>query len=75
MIYSDRNNFDTRHGGAFDRGSADSYYGRRANPHMYEGDTGSTRLIPVDEMTEEQRSDYLTGYAWNEECGDKKDWS
>ena len=29
----------TRHGGAFDRGSADSYYHRSPNPHYYEGAT------------------------------------
>jgi len=26
--YRDRDNYDTRHGGPFDRGSADSYYHR-----------------------------------------------
>lgn len=75
MNYSDREKFDTRHGGAFDRGSADSYYSRPHNPHMYEGGTGNSRLIERAEMTEEQVADYFAGYRWNEECGDKKDWS
>ncbi len=72
--YKDRNKFDTRHGGAFDRGSADSYYHRPYNPHMYVGATKTTRLIEQAEMTLEQVADYKAGYEWNEQCGDKKDW-
>jgi hypothetical protein len=30
-----RSNYDQRHGGPFDRGSADSYYGRVREPHFY----------------------------------------
>lgn len=75
MKYEDRNKFDTRHGGAFDRGSADSYYDRPCKPHMYEGATATTRLITEEHMTVQQVADYLAGYQWNEECGDKKDWS
>jgi len=35
---------DARHGGPYDRGSADSYYQRGYNPHYYKGDTGSSEL-------------------------------
>ena len=37
--------YDQRHGGAFDRGSADSYYGRPRNPHYFEGDTHASAKI------------------------------
>ena len=30
---------DRRHGGPYDRGSADSYYNRPRRPHYYKGDT------------------------------------
>ena len=67
--------YNDRHGGPFDRGSADSWYSRGINPHYYVGDTAqSTRLEEVD-MSEKEVADYLAGYAWNEEFGDKKDYS
>lgn len=69
-----RENYDTRHGGAFDRGSADSYYHRPRSPHLYEGDTGSSRRIEQAEMTPSEVQAYLAGYQWNEQFGDKKDW-
>ena len=72
-IYKDRELFDTRHGGCFDRGSADSYYHRGIEPHYYVGDTLSSDK--VTDLTEEQLSEYMAGYAWNEQFGDKKDWS
>lgn len=57
--------YDKRHGGPYDRGSADRYYGRRYNPHCYEGATGSTPLIKSDEMTIDALEAYDAG--WNEE--------
>ena len=71
--YKDRELFDTRHGGCFDRGSADSYYHRGIEPHYYVGDTLSSEKV-VD-LTEEQLSEYMAGFYWNEQFGDKKDWS
>jgi len=66
--------YDTRHGGPYDRGSADSYYHRPNKPHYYEGPTGSSTLIPVEMMTNDQIEAYNAGYEYNEETGDKKDW-
>lgn len=60
------------HGDAFDRGSADSYYGRAPNPHKYPNGTGN--LPRVEVLTEVERAEYLAGYAYNEELGDKKSW-
>jgi hypothetical protein len=66
--------YNARHGGPFDRGSADSYYHRGRNPHYYTGATHqSTRLEAVD-MSEKEIADYMAGYAYNEQFGDKKDW-
>lgn len=64
-IQFDRN----RHGGLYDRGSADSYYGRRKDPHWYPEGTG--RGERVTDLTEEEIKEYNLGY---EENTDFKDW-
>jgi hypothetical protein len=69
-----RENYDQRHGGAFDRGAADSYYQRGRTPHMYEGGTGTSRRIEQAEMTPAEVQAYIAGYQWNEQFGDKKSW-
>jgi hypothetical protein len=74
MKYEDRNSYDTRHGGPFDRGSADSYYDRPVNPHYFVGGTHNSKLVEQADMTEEEVKAYIAGYRWNEECGDKKSW-
>ena len=57
-----------QHGSLFDRGSADSYYGRPQHPHhRIDGD----EVVVTDA---ESVQEYLAGYAWNEQYGDKKDW-
>jgi hypothetical protein len=72
--YRDRDNYDTRHGGPFDRGSADSYYHRGITPHYYVEGTSTSPRIEEVQMTEKEISDYKAGYEWNEKFGDKKDW-
>lgn len=63
-----------RHGGAFDRGSADSYYNRAPRPHYFEGATYLTQeIIPAEGSAEWEA--YMMGYEYNETHGDKKDWS
>ena len=69
-----RTNYDQRHGGAFDRGSADSYYGRPRRPHMFAGATYDSPEYTQAEMTTEEVQAYLAGYQWNEQFGDKKSW-
>ena len=66
--------YDKRHGGPFDRGSADSYYQRGRNPHYFVGATYSSTEITVDKMTQEEIDAYNAGYDDNEKNGDKKDW-
>lgn len=69
-----RQNYDTQHGGPFDRGSADSYYGRPRDPHWYPEGTYKGERITKTQMTSEQIQAYLAGYQYNEQFGDKKDW-
>lgn len=54
--------YDTRHGSPYDRGSADSYYGRDFNPHYYVGDTYSSPRIDLKDMTAEEIVAYTVGY-------------
>jgi hypothetical protein len=61
-----------RHGGLFDRGSADSYYGRPRDPHWYP--QGSYNGDKIVKLTEAEREEYLTGYHWNEQFGGKKSY-
>lgn len=66
--------YDQRHGGAFDRGSADSYYARGYEPHCYVGATASSTRVELDAMTAEDIEAYTAGYYWNERFGHKKDY-
>lgn len=63
-----------RHGGAYDRGSADSYYRRGAKPHYYKGDTYSSEIVTEEQMTAEEIAAYYAGYDENERSGNFKDW-
>lgn len=63
---------NTRHGGPFDRGSADSYYGRRRNPHYYVGGTGHSK--PIMELTADELDAYHAGYDFNELLGERKSY-
>ena len=67
-------NYSKRHGGPFDRGSADSYYRRGAEPHYYVGATYSTPRVERERMTEEEINAYMAGYEDNEKSGNFKDW-
>lgn len=65
--------FDRKqHGCLFDRGSADSYYGRPRQPHY--GGVGGDSGPRVDRLTAEEVAEYQAGYDYNERYGDKKDW-
>jgi hypothetical protein len=61
-----------RHGSLYDRGSADSYYGRERYPHWYPNGTYNGDCILG--VTEEEIAEYMAGYDYNEEHGDKKSW-
>ena len=65
--------FDRKmHGGLFDRGSADSYYGRPREPHYWPEGTGHGEKVV--RLTEAEIQEYLAGYDYNEQYGDKKSW-
>jgi hypothetical protein len=64
----------TRHGGAYDRGSADSYYRRRFRPHYFKGGSYQSEEVTEDQMTAEEIEAYTAGYRDNEEAGDFKDY-
>jgi hypothetical protein len=66
--------YDDRHGGPYDRGSADSYYGRPFNPHYFLGATYSTPEVKLEDMTAEEIVAYTAGYRDNEADGNFKDW-
>jgi hypothetical protein len=61
-----------RHGSLYDRGSADSYYGRPIDPHWWTKGTGQGECIT--DLTREEVEEYLDGYEYNEQYGDKKSW-
>jgi hypothetical protein len=54
--------YDQRHGGPYDRGSADKWYGREFNPHYFVGDTYDSDKVELKDMTIEQIVAYTVGY-------------
>jgi hypothetical protein len=64
--------YDKRHGGAYDRGSADAWYGRECEPHYYIGDTYQSPKVEKADMTEEEIAAYMAGY--NETPFAQKEW-
>jgi hypothetical protein len=64
--------YEQTHGNAFDRGSADSYYGRPRQPHYYP--MGTYNGERVTELTNDEMEAYHAGYDYNEQHGDKKNW-
>jgi len=64
--------YDQRHGGAYDRGSADSYYRRAPRPHYFVGGTHMSPEVTEDQMTAEEIAAYWAGYEDNELSGNHK---
>jgi hypothetical protein len=62
-----------QHGCLFDRGSADSYYGRPRDPHY--GGVGGDSGARVEQLSEDEVAEYQAGYTYNELYGDRKDYS
>lgn len=63
--------YDQRHGGPYDRGGADAYYGRAYEPHYYKGDTYSSERVELKDMTAAEITAYTAGYNNTHE---RKDW-
>jgi len=66
--------YDKRHGGPYDRGSADSWYRRGVEPHFWSQGTGSGIKTEEKDMTPDEIKAYLAGYDENESSGCHKDW-
>jgi hypothetical protein len=64
--------FQRKHGSLYDRGSADSYYGRPRDPHY--GGVGGDSGPRVEVTDESSVAEYMAGYEYNERHGDKKDY-
>lgn len=60
------------HGSLYDRGSADSYYGRPRSPHY--GGVGGQSGNRVEVSDAESVREYNAGYNDNEAAGGKKEW-
>ena len=74
MLLNDYDQFNrTRHGSLYDRGSADSYYGRPCDPHWYPSGTYKGQRIDYD-LTEKEIAEYNEGYKDNTESGNFKSW-
>lgn len=65
--------YDERHGGPYDRGTADSYYGRDYAPHYFVGDSYNTPRVELEQMTTQEIVAYTAGFLYNERSGNKKD--
>lgn len=63
---------DRSHGSFWDRGSADSYYGRPRDPHR--GGVGGDSGPRIVAEAPEEIAAYLAGYEHNEREGNFKDW-
>ena len=64
----------SRHGGPYDRGSADSYYSRKFNPHYYVAATYQSNMVEMEDMTPEQIVQYAKGFKENEDSGNFKEY-
>jgi len=64
--------YDKRHGGAWDRGSADNYYRRPYKPHKYVA--GTLTSEKVVSLSADDLAAYAAGWEYNEELGDFKDY-
>lgn len=67
--------YNQRHGGPYDRGSADSYYQRGEDPHYYVGDTYSSERVEITDKDSEEYKAYMAGYNDNEKLRNFKDWA
>jgi hypothetical protein len=65
--------FNRDHGSLYDRGSADSYYGRVPEPHWWT--EGTHRGEKVTDLNLLEIAEYMAGYQHNEQFGHKKDYS
>ena len=63
-----------RHGGPYDRGSADSYYRRERRPHYFVGGSYMSDEVLEKDMTSEEIAAYNKGFDDNEDSQNFKDY-
>jgi len=68
------NVYDDVHGGPYDRGGADSYYGRAFDPHYWPQGTQKGARVEMKDMTPLEITAYTKGYNDNEDAGMFKEW-
>lgn len=68
------NSYDDTHGMPYDRGGADSYYGREFDPHYWPDGTQKGTRVEMRDMTPAEITAYTAGYRDNENEGHKKQW-
>jgi hypothetical protein len=73
-MIKEQTRYDERHGGPYDRGTADSYYDRDYWPHYFVGDTHNSRRVDMAQMSSAEIAAYTAGYNDNEADGNKKEW-
>jgi hypothetical protein len=73
-MIKEQTRYDERHGGPYDRGTADSYYGRDYWPHYFVGDTHNSRRVDMAQMSPAEIVAYTAGYNDNEADGNKKEY-
>ncbi len=73
-MIAEQTTYSTQHGSPYDRGSADSYYGRSFDPHYWPQGTYNGTRVELAQMTAEEITAYSAGYTHNELFGDKKSW-
>ncbi len=66
--------YDDRHGGPFDRGGADYWYGRDCDPPSYKCNTSPTDRVEKADMSLAEINAYKAGYITARNNGDQKDW-
>ena len=62
------------HGSPYDRGSADSYYGRAAEPHYWPEGTYQGDRVEESAMSTAQVDEYFIGFDLNEFSQNRKEW-
>ena len=64
--------YDKSHGSPYDRGAADSYYGRAFDPHCFIYGSYNSPRVDMSDMSSDQITAYTKGFNTNEEQGHKK---
>ena len=54
--------YDQQHGGPYDRGSADAWYGRDFDPHYWPQGTYNGQRVELEQMTAQEITAYTVGY-------------